>query len=310
MEPQRAGPLLTIDDILHARAQRPQVTTRERGWSGVTVDLHRPYFRVAESYPGLDHHLICFCPSGSSQLVQHRDGQTHRTIISAGMSYLMPAGYASSWEGDSGLSARLRVPLPLVAAAAEQIGQRNLPRIEIHNVFQMRDPTIKHLAHLLLAEMELASHPGQRLVVDMVSMALAAHLLRRYNTFDVRALEHLPALRPRELARLVAYIEDNLDRAITLAELAAVVNVSRFHFARMFKRSTAMTPIAFVEQCRLRRAQTLIVETDLPLSEIALMIGFADQSHFTRRFHRHVGCAPAQFARDHGRRRQRRPPDS
>ncbi len=88
--------------------------------------------------------------------------------------------------------------------------------------------------------------------------------------------------------------------------LAAVVNVSRFHFARLFRRSTGMPPIAFVEQCRIRRAQTLIVETDLPLSDIALVIGFADQSHFTRRFHRHVGCAPAQFAREHGRRRRRR----
>lgn len=299
------GPLLTIDGILQARPQRPAATTRERGWEGVTLDLHRPYFGVEESYPGLDHHLICYCPSGSSRLVQHRDGQTHRAVISAGMSYLMPAGHASAWEGDSGMSARLRVPVSLLAAAAEQIGQRSLARVEIRNVFEVRDPTIEHLAHLLLTELELSAHPSQLLVVDMVSAALAAHLLRGYNIFDLAEDDHLPSLRPVELMRLSAYIEDNLDHAITLAELAAVVNVSRFHFARMFKRSTGMPPIAFVEQCRIRRAQTLIVETDLPLSDIALVIGFADQSHFTRRFHRHVGCAPAQFAREHGRRRRR-----
>lgn len=298
--------LLSIESILHARPQLPYTSTRERGWEGVTLDLHRPYFGVEESYPGLDHHLICYCPSGSSQLVQHRAGQTHRAVISTGMSYLMPAGHASAWEGDSGLSARLRVPLPLLAAAAEQIGRHAQARIEIRNVFQARDPTIGHLAHLLLTELELSAHPSQRLVVDMVSTALAAHLLRRYNVFDPAQDTALPSLRPVELARLTAYIEDNLDRAITLAELAAVVNVSRFHFARLFRRSTGMPPIAFVEQCRIRRAQTLIVETDLPLSDIALVIGFADQSHFTRRFHRHVGCAPAQFAREHGRRRRRR----
>lgn len=64
-----------------------------------------------------------------------------------------------------------------------------------------------------------------------------------------------------------------------------------------------MTAIGFVEQCRIRRAQSLIMETAIPLAEVALMTGFADQSHFTRRFHRHVGRTPAAFAREHGRRR-------
>jgi AraC family transcriptional regulator len=85
-----------------------------------------------------------------------------------------------------------------------------------------------------------------------------------------------------------------------------VVNVSRFHFTRLFKRSTGLTAISFVEQCRIRRAQALISETDLPLAHIALMTGFADQSHFTRRFHRHVGCTPAAFAREQSRRRSAR----
>jgi|SRR5471030_388874 AraC-like DNA-binding protein len=89
-------------------------------------------------------------------------------------------------------------------------------------------------------------------------------------------------------------------RQIALVELAGIVNVSHFHFARLFKRSTGITEISCVEQCRISCAQSLILETAISLSEIALVTGFADQSHFTRRVHRHVGRTPAAFAWQHG----------
>lgn len=294
--------LISIDEILNARPQRPIATTRERGWNGLTADLHRPYFGCAESYAGLDHHLICYCPSGSTKLVQTRAGAIHASVITAGTSYIMPAGYDSTWEGDSGLSARLRIPTSLVACAAEQLGQRK-GQVEIRNVFQVRDPVIERLAQTLLMEMDRQAHPVQVLIADAISIALAAHMLRSYNVFEAVECSPERALGKLEIVRLTEFIEDNLGRTISLEDLASVVNVSRFHFSRLFKRSTGSTAIGFVEQCRIRRAQSLITDTDLPLAEIALVVGFVDQSHFTRRFHRHVGCTPAVFAREQGRRR-------
>jgi len=301
--PLLRGPkLITIDEILYARPQRPISTTRGRGWHGVTVDLHRPYFNCAESYPGLDHHLVCYCPSGSAKLVQRRAGLVHTGLITAGVSYVMPAGYDSTWEGDSGLSARLRIPTSLLDLAAEQLNGRR-DHVEIRNVFQVRDPVIEHIAQTLLAEIDKKAHPVQTLIVDSMSAALAAHMLRSYNAFEAVECSQERSLSKLEMTRLTEFIEDNLDRTISLEELAALVNVSRFHFSRLFKCSIGSTAISFVEQCRIRRAQSLITDTDLPLAEIALMVGFADQSHFTRRFHRHVGCTPAVFAREQGRRR-------
>jgi AraC family transcriptional regulator len=294
--------LISIDEILHARQHQPTATTRGRGWSGVTVDLHRPYFNVAESYAGLDHHLICYCPSGSAKLLQRRAGAVHIGMVTAGTSYIMPAGYDSTWEGNSGLSARLRIPTSLVASAAEQLGRRAL-QVEIRNVFHVYDPVIERLAQALLAEMDMSAHPAQRLIVDSISAALAAHMLRSYNALQAVGCSAEGSLGKVEMARLTQFIEENLDRTISLEDLAAIANVSRFHFTRLFKRSTGTTAIHFVEQCRIRRAESLIVNTDLPLAEIAMMTGFADQSHFTRRFHRHMGCTPAVFAREHGRRR-------
>lgn len=298
--------LISIDGILRARPQQPVATTRGRGWGGVTLDMHNPYFNCAERYAGLDHHLICYCPAGLATLIQTRAGRVHSGVVSAGISFIMPAGHESGWEGNSGLSARLRIPTALVAAAAEQLGPHRPAQVEIRNVFEVRDPVIERLALTLLAEIDLPAHPAQRLLVDAVSTAIAAHLLRRYNAYEVMAPPPAPALGPADLARLVAYIEDNIHSTIGLADLAALVNVSRFHFTRLFKRSTGHTAISFVETCRIRRAQALIRETDLPLAQIAQDTGFADQSHFTRRFHRQVGCTPTAFARQHGCRRSGR----
>jgi AraC family transcriptional regulator len=300
---QTADKPVSIDEIVRVLSHRPTATTREREWPGVTVDMYAPLPNVSERYPALDHHLICYCPTGNARLVQGRDGTVHESLISAGVSMLMPAGYDSLWEGSASATARLRIPTALIESAGEQIGRHSTSQIEIRNVFETRDPVIEHLAQILIEELDRKPHLAQTLIVDHVSLALAAHLLRSYNVFEPVVLPVLPALSRVEVARLTEYIENNLDRPIGLAELAGIVNVSRFHFTRLFKRSTGMTAIGFVEQCRIRRAQTLILETAIPLSEIALMTGFADQSHFTRRFHRHVGCTPAAFARENGRRR-------
>jgi len=297
---------VSIDRIVDIKSRRPSATTRERGWDGVTVDLYAPLSNCAGHYPPLDHHLVCYCPAGRARLVQKRAGQVHDGWFSAGASLLMPAGCDSTWDGDSATSARLRIPAALVVSAAEQIGHQCTSRFELRNVFETRDVVIERMAQILLAELEHKPHPAQALIVEQTSLCLAAHLLRAYNAFEPLPWHEVPSLGRCELGRLTEYIEENIDRQIGLGELAALVNVSRFHFSRLFKRSTGMTVIGYVEQCRIRRAQALILETDFPLTEVALMTGFSDQSHFTRRFHRHIGCTPAVFAREHGQRRAAR----
>jgi len=100
------------------------------------------------------------------------------------------------------------------------------------------------------------------------------------------------------IRRAINYIEDNPDRAISLQELAAAAGLSRFHFGRVFKRQLGVSPAKYVEQMRIEQAKLMIVEAQMSLASIAQVVGFADQSHFTRRFRAHEGCTPAQFARE------------
>jgi AraC-like DNA-binding protein len=103
------------------------------------------------------------------------------------------------------------------------------------------------------------------------------------------------ALPAYKLRRAVEFIEAHFDRPITLARLAAVVDLSPFHFHRQFKRSAGLTPQKYIHQLRIKRAKTLLSESELPLAEIAVQVGFTDQSHFTVAFRRATSMTPRTY---------------
>jgi AraC-like DNA-binding protein len=116
----------------------------------------------------------------------------------------------------------------------------------------------------------------------------------------------LPQRRQRGLSHsalrcVEEYIEAHLDSPLDIEELAAIVRMSPSHFTRSFHRSAGVTPHRYVVQCRIMRARELLTASDLPLTEIALNVGFSDQSHFCRRFHELVGVPPGAFRGQEGR---------
>ena len=88
------------------------------------------------------------------------------------------------------------------------------------------------------------------------------------------------------------YIESNLEKSIDLATLADTAGYSLFHFARAFKQSEGQTPHGYLLQRRVERAQRLLTDSDLPLSEIARATGFSDHGHLSRLFRQRFGVSP------------------
>ena len=99
------------------------------------------------------------------------------------------------------------------------------------------------------------------------------------------------------LRAVVEYIEEHLDASPTLAEMAAVVGLNPYHFARQFKAATGLPPHQYVIARRVERAKQILqaAAEELPLAEVALEAGFSDQSQFCRHFKRLVGVTPGQF---------------
>ncbi|ABS27545.1 helix-turn-helix domain-containing protein [Anaeromyxobacter sp. Fw109-5] len=100
----------------------------------------------------------------------------------------------------------------------------------------------------------------------------------------------------RAFARVRRFVEDHLGEHLSLDVLASVAGLSRFHFARQFRRRTGQSPMAFVQRSRVERAKALLRAGTASVGEVAAALGFADHSHFTRTFRRLVGTSPRRFA--------------
>jgi transcriptional regulator GlxA family with amidase domain len=102
-------------------------------------------------------------------------------------------------------------------------------------------------------------------------------------------------LPPRAKGRVLEYIVTHLNENITNDALAEVAGLSVCHFARMFKQTVGVSPHRYVLQCRIEWARELLAGTDMPLSEIAIVTGFSDQSHYTRWFREIIGVTPGSY---------------
>jgi len=102
----------------------------------------------------------------------------------------------------------------------------------------------------------------------------------------------LPAYKLRQV---IEFIHAHIDQPISLTQLASVAALSPFHFHREFKRSTGLTPGKYILEVRIKRAETLLSDTDLPLAQVAVQVGFADQSHFTVAFRRATSMTPRTY---------------
>lgn len=152
----------------------------------------------------------------------------------------------------------------------------------------------------LLAEFvsELAGEePGKEIVMRALVEQVLVHLLRSYST--PRLSEELELSRvgliDRRIRRSVELMHTQLDQDLTLKALAAASYLSPFHFARLFKKLTGASPRNYLAGIRATRAQLLLAETDLSVTEIGARVGYLSGSHFTKAFRLATGATPREF---------------
>ena len=101
------------------------------------------------------------------------------------------------------------------------------------------------------------------------------------------------------LRRVTEYIQQNLDKDLRLAELAALLYMSPYHFARLFKCSTGVPPHRFVVRQRIARASAFLATQELSIAQISRLVGFRTPSHFTTVFRRATGITPRGYRTGH-----------
>ena len=129
-----------------------------------------------------------------------------------------------------------------------------------------------------------AADEGSELAMEGLLLELLAALARRPEPVEQQ--------KPFWLRRVETRIRDEFTGKLTMTELAAEAGVHPVHLATIFRRFHRTTVSEFVQQLRVETACEMLRQPETPMAEIALHLGFADQSHFSRIFHRLIGMPP------------------
>jgi transcriptional regulator of acetoin/glycerol metabolism len=175
------------------------------------------------------------------------------------------------------------------------------------DLFRRKDRTDIFTRLLLAGSNEslpaLVTPPDHAMSVSSHPANITMHTRPRLDSIDT--LLKLPPAAPQAhgglssgtMRRVREYVDAHLSENIDLAMLAAVAGLSLHHFARQFKQSSGVTPHHYLTKKRVERAQEMLAQTGLSLSEIAYAAGFSDQSHLARHFRYMVGTTPREFRR-------------
>jgi AraC family transcriptional regulator len=270
----------------------PTATILKNQWDGLQVEYGR-LDAVGEFDFVMPQQVISVAFEPHEQVIWSVDGQPQRTGLPAGSIFLY-GDRQLVWHHRSKPSEYVNLELDpvLLQRIAVENGLSAATEVEHRIIFQ--DPTILHVAQLLKAEVVSGGLAGN-LYVESLRNLLAVHLLRNHTKSIVQPETEVVHLEGLKLKQLKDYIEDHLAEDLAIATLAALIPISQFHFARVFKAAVGEPPHRYIMQRRIERAKMLLSVTRLSVAEVSYQTGFSNQSHFTSQFRKAIGMTPKQF---------------
>ena len=246
------------------------------------------------SSPSLSTHILVLQLSHGDRQITHIGDEKYEGSFNSNDFFLLPQKYSAfnAWETTDENILFLVQP-NFLTRVAEQTECLNPARIELRPIVIGRDPIVEQIARSFLGEMQTEGLGG-RLYSETLATQLAIHLLRQYCAFDIKLKQYNGGLSSRKLQNAIDYIETNLEEKIGLDTLAKITQISPYHFSRLFKQSTGITPYQYVLKQRIELGKQLL-RKELPIAEIAMMCGFASQSSFTTAFRKLVGVTPRNY---------------
>lgn len=273
--------------------QSPIIFKRDAKWQGISLLHHNVLSGELEEFIP-DVHEFNITLAGSLRVEKkNASGGTTVRYSSKGNLCITPSGQPmkASWQRRLENLAIIFEP-----KFVEQIALENnfSTGFEVAEIYKKQDPLVQQLGLSLLDEI-ISDESTNQLYADSLSQSLVIHLLKHYTTAKFAEKTIKGGLSGYKLKLVTEYINDNLSDDLSLAEIAKVAGLSRYHFARAFRKTTGMTPQKYLMNQRIEKAKDLLSNEDLPIVEVSLQTGFKNQSHFTTLFRKITNLTPKNW---------------
>ncbi len=278
------------------------LSSQEVGWEGLgAFAFYEPAEIEDWTVPGIpDTTLVLLTGGAMSMEWRQRHGLWKGGIVHAQDLILTPGSNESSevrWRGLSCSSMQtlhLQLNQELLSRTAQEVADVDPAHLTLVPRTGLHDPLLTQIGLALWRELEQQA-PSGKLFAQTAAQMIAVHLLRHYSSTEVGIQERSPGLTRRQVQGVTDFILAHLSQDISLEALAQQIGFSPYHFARLFRQTMGESPHQFVLRQRIEKARHLLKTTVMPLAHIALESGFANQSHFTRHFKRHLGLTPRAY---------------
>ncbi|PPT06721.1 AraC family transcriptional regulator [Geitlerinema sp. FC II] len=241
-----------------------------------------------------EHTLSLSLVSRPVQMLQRQAGKTYSGLYGKGDFSITPANTPLfvRWESDDNYL-QIRLNAQFLQSVARETFDRDSDRLELIPAFRTRNPQIEVVGMMLLGELQ--QDTANRLYVDSLANVLAVHLLRQHATTQPQLPVYEGGLPQHQLRQVLEYIDTDLAADIKLSDLASLLDMSPFHFSRLFKQSVGMSPYQYLIHQRIDRAKQLLTQTDRLITDIALQCGFNSHSHLSKQFRQLTGTTPKAY---------------
>jgi AraC family transcriptional regulator len=211
------------------------------------------------------------------------------------MTYLPPTAPVQGWSRTVDRQNLFTAVFFDPSLLAEELGKHfskveNAPLIYFEN--RALEQTLQKIQELVIND----DHQNS-IYAETLGLAAALELSRLQKAYSFNLLPRSGGLSRLQEHLLRDFVAENFSKKTSLDELAALVNLSRFHFARAFKVTFGMPPHQYVTERKLEAGKALLTTTKHSISEIASAVGFNTQDQFIRAFNLAVNMTPGQFRR-------------
>jgi AraC-like DNA-binding protein len=275
------------------------VTYREKQWQGFRTELVRRIglARQEIEVSGNAHAIFLNLEGAARSGENFIDGRRSSFVVrpEGSLTYVPAGGSWSGWDEGDSRAAYLLLTVDRAFAGNFFDDPNKVDRLRPELGFH--DLAAQFAARKIAAELFHLDQASE-LIVEGQLTTIFGHLARRANQ---RRRSVKGGLAPNTLRRVVERLSDISDEPVSLTSLCQELGMSLPHFSRAFKQSTGVTPHAYFNQRRLEHASMLLRTTSSPVTEIALICGFASASHLSTTFTQALGVSPSVYRSVWGR---------